>query len=392
MNANKTCPVCSSEKITNFLNREQVPVHQNMVFKSQEVAISAHRGNLKLVCCKDCGFIFNQSFELAMLDYGNWYDNTQHCSPSFDKYLEKLSHYLIVEKGIKNSRIVEVGCGQGYFLRKLVEMEKVGNYGYGFDPSYRGASFELDGRLKFEKRYYDTECSNILADVVVCRHVIEHVPEPLELLKSVKQALVNSPKALVFFETPCAKWIMKNQVFWDLFYEHCSYFTAESLTTAFEVSGFQVEAVKHVFGGQYLWLEATISQKKSVLSETAGVILSLVQQFSKLEKKYKQTWQIKIQKLAAKEKIAIWGAGAKGVTFANLIDPSCKWISCIVDINPNKQGNYLPGTGHPIVSYQELEKLGVTYAIVMNQNYFKEIENLLRAANLSVNLLEASYE
>ena len=102
MNANKTCPVCSSEKITNFLNREQVPVHQNMVFKSQEVAISAHRGNLKLVCCKDCGFIFNQSFELAMLDYGNWYDNTQHCSPSFDKYLEKLSHYLIVEKGPRN--------------------------------------------------------------------------------------------------------------------------------------------------------------------------------------------------------------------------------------------------------------------------------------------------
>ncbi|MCL2932617.1 MAG: class I SAM-dependent methyltransferase [Trichodesmium sp. MAG_R03] len=392
MVAKKTCPVCRSEKITNFLSRELVPVYQNMVFESQELAVGANRGNLRLACCEECGFIFNQSFELAMLDYDNEYDNAQHCSPSFDKYLDKLLHYLIVEKGIKNSRIVEVGCGQGYFLRKLVEIEKVGNYGYGFDPSYRGASFELDGRLRFEKRYYDAECSNIPADVVICRHVIEHITEPLELLKSVRQALANSPKALVFFETPCAKWIMKNQTFWDLFYEHCSYFTAESLTTAFETSGFQVEAVKNVFGGQYLWLEATVSDKKPIDSQTAGVILSLVQQFSKSEKKYKQTWQLKIQELAAKEKIAIWGAGAKGVTFANLIDPSCKLISCVVDINPNKQGNYLPGTGHPILSYQELAKLGVTYAIVMNQNYFKEIENLLQSANLSINLLEASYE
>ena len=80
------------------------------------------------------------------------------------------------------------------------------------------------------------------------------------------------------------------------------------------------------------------------------------------------------------------------MTFANLIDPSCKWISCIVDINPNKQGNYIPGTGHPIVSHQELEKLEITCAIVMNPNYFEEIESLLRSMNLSIRLLNAGHE
>jgi len=394
MVAKKTCPVCRSEKITNFLSRELVPVYQNMVFESQELAVGANRGNLRLACCEECGFIFNQSFELASLDYKEGYDSDQHHSPSSKKYMEQLSRYLIFEKGVKNSRIVEVGCGQGYFLRQLLELEDVGNCGYGFDPTYTGPLMELDGRLRFEKRNYDSKCSNIPTDVVICRHVIEHLPEPLVLLESIKQALVNSPKALVFFETPCVKWIMENQVFWDLFYEHCSYFTAESLTTAFEVSGFQVNAVKYVFGEQYLWLEATMLENKPRVTQKGGTedILHSVHQFSESERKYKQAWEIKIQELASKERIAIWGGAAKGVTFANLIDPSRQWISCVVDINPNKQGNYIPGTGHPIVSHQELEKLEITCAIVMNPNYFEEIESLLRSMNLSIRLLNAGHE
>jgi len=43
------------------------------------------------------------------------------------------------------------------------------------------------------------------------------------------------------------------------FYEHCSYFSSDSLIAAFEISGFHIERVQHAFGGQYLWLEASVS-------------------------------------------------------------------------------------------------------------------------------------
>ena len=49
---------------------------------------------------------------------------------------------------------------------------------------------------------------------------------------------------------------------WDFFYEHCSYFNAQSLQTAFEVAGFHVKRVAHVFGEQYVWLEATLATDK----------------------------------------------------------------------------------------------------------------------------------
>ena len=87
-------------------------------------------------------------------------------------------------------------------------------------------------------------------------------------------------------------------------------------------------------------------------------------------------------------KVAIWGAGAKGVTFANLLDPHSKLIDCIVDLNPNKQGGFVPGTGHPIVSYQDLPKRNVATAILMNPNYREENQTLLRNAGIKLNLID----
>lgn len=381
------CPVCSSSLIAPFLVRSSVPVHQNLVMADRISAREINRGNLTLAVCEDCGFIFNQDFDGSKLSYGKEYDNTQTYSPSFESYISELARSLIYDKNIQNCSVVEVGCGKGSFLSKLVKSEEWGNTGYGFDPSYVGAETVFDGRLKFEKRYYDSECANIHADVVVCRHVIEHIPDPLSLLFSVRQALVHSPNARVFFETPCVEWILRNQVIWDFFYEHCSYFTAESLARAFEVSGFQVKSVDHIFQGQYLWLEATISSAEVAVTKKPAFISTLAKQFATSEHELINKWEIKIQKLANQGKVALWGAGAKGVTFANLIDPDRKWIDCIIDLNPNKQGKYIPGAAHPIVSYQDIANRGITTAILMNPNYYQENLVLLKASNLNIDLL-----
>lgn len=381
------CPVCQSNLVTMFLKRERIPVHQNLVIRNQSSALEIPRGDLSLAVCKKCGFIFNQAFNFSSMKYGVDYDNTQTCSPVFNTYVDELVDRLVFENCVRDCRVVEVGCGKGLFLRKLTEAG--GNIGYGFDPSYVGPATDLDGRLHFEKRYYSPECTEISADVIVCRHVIEHVPNPLDLLHTIRQALVNSPQAKVFFETPSVEWILKNRVIWDFFYEHCSYFSADSLTTAFETTGFKIENIWNVFGGQYLWLEATLSiEEPALVNRKPGLIPNLVKKFALSEHKLKEVLGDRLQVLAAKGKIALWGAGAKGVTLANLVDPGRQWIVCVVDLNPNKQGHYLPGTGHPIVGYQELAKYGVETAILMNPNYREENLALLQESSLNVKLID----
>ncbi|MDF3033459.1 MAG: S-adenosylmethionine-dependent methyltransferase [Alphaproteobacteria bacterium] len=74
--------------------------------------------------------------------------------------------------------------------------------------------------------------------------------------------------------------------------------------------------------------------------------------------------------------VAIWGAGAKGLTFANMADPQRKYINCVIDINPRKQKKFCAGTGHPIVSPTYVKQNNIKTILIMNENYAKEIMDM----------------
>ena len=388
MNKIVHCPICDSEKIEIFLQRKGIPIHQHILFSDEQSAINTKRGDLKLTVCLTCGFIFNQSFDITQMEYGEQYDNSQTFSKYFESYLTELVNSLVFDKNIKNCNIVEVGCGKGLFLRKLVENKEWKNIGYGFDPSYLGPEVDIEGRLKFQKKLFDNNCVVPKTDVVICRHVIEHISQPIAFLNSIKYSIPDSSSVRIFFETPTVKWIFQNDVFWDFFYEHCSYFTAESLTTCFETAGFQIENVKHVFNGQYLWLEATLSKKIPIITKNPKNISFLAKEFALKEQELIIKWREKVIELGNKGKVAIWGAGAKGVTFVNLIDPNKKLIDYVIDLNPQKQHNFLPGTGHPIINYTDISKNQIKNAILMNLNYQQEILELLKKSQIEMNLIQ----
>jgi SAM-dependent methyltransferase len=302
--------------------------------------------------------------------------------------MDELARHLVEDRGVRGKRIVEIGCGKGAFLQRLVSYPGAGNLGFGFDPSYAGPDTDLGGRLVFHRRLHGPDSSAVAADVIICRHVIEHVADPVALLQSARAALGAVDRARVFFETPCVSWILRNQVVWDFFYEHCSLFTADSLSTAFEAAGFRVETVRCVFGDQYLWLEAVPAERTSPPRRDLAGIPALAVRFAAAEQRLIGAWKEKITQLARDGRVAIWGAGAKGSTFANLVDPDGVTLDCVVDLNPNKQGRFLPGTGHPIVDYHELPRRGVTSAILMNPNYREENLALLRQAQIRANLVE----
>jgi 2-polyprenyl-3-methyl-5-hydroxy-6-metoxy-1,4-benzoquinol methylase len=383
----KNCPVCNSYETSIFLERMDVPVHQHQLFGDPESARQAVRGDLVLACCYQCGFVFNTTFDPQKLEYGEAYDNSQTSSPSFQAHVRSLVEHLVADRGVRNSTIVEVGCGKGFFLRELAAASP-GNRGFGYDSTYEGPETELDGRVVFQRHYYTGDLADPVPDVVVCRHVIEHVTNPShELLAPIRSGLELSPDPLVFFETPDVEWILRNRVIWDFFYEHCSYFSAASLATVFQQEGFDVRNIRTVFDGQYLWLEAGKGKAGKPCFD-AGSVPILAEEFARAEAHLISLWQAKIRELSPDGKVAIWGAGAKGVTFANLVDPCCEFIDCIVDLNPNKIGNYIPGTGHPIISHKELGRRDVTDVILMNPNYRDENLALMKQEGLDIRLVE----
>jgi SAM-dependent methyltransferase len=386
--------VCSADATVEFLSRPSVPVHQNLLLADAASARSIARGRLSLHLCTQCGFVFNAAFDPGLLDYGQQYDNSQTCSGAFSTHVDGLVQRL-VDGGVRDCRVVEVGCGKGTFLRRLVAREDAGVVGYGFDPTYEGPETDLDGRLRFYRTFYDERAAALPADVVVCRHVIEHVPDPLALLWSVRGALAASAAARVFFETPCVEWILRFGVTWDFFYEHCSLFTAASLAATLTRAGFEVIAVDHVFGGQYLWLEGRVAgtePARFAAESRVGALELLARDFGRHERRRVEAWRAHLRRHKTAGPIAVWGAGAKGVTFCNLTDPECELISCVVDVNPAKQGKFIAGTGHPIVAPERFEAEAGSVALVLNPNYFAEIADYLAqrgSGATAVNLMRA---
>jgi 2-polyprenyl-3-methyl-5-hydroxy-6-metoxy-1,4-benzoquinol methylase len=384
------CPLCAAPGGHEFLRRYRVPVHQNLMISDERAARSAPRGDIVLRTCIRCGFICNSAFHSEVLAYDRGYENTQACSPFFAAYLDGLVHHLLTEKGVRDCRIVEIGCGNGHFIRALVSAQGSANVGLGFDPAYRGPEVLLDGRLRFVSQAFDAAAVRNPADVAICRHVIEHVPDPVLFLRSVRTALGGSAPGRLFLETPDAAWILRNRVFWDFFYEHCSYFTAESLASALELAGFSVLHVRRTFGEQYLWVEASVAEDAVVPARNeAACLVEACRAYAREEPRLIRAWLHHLDGLSAGSGVALWGAGAKGVTLANLLDADRTRIRCVVDLNPNKQGCYVPGTGHPIVGYRALPEYGVRSAVLLNPNYAQENRTLLEVEGLDIALVES---
>ena len=332
-----------------------------------------------------------RAFDESLVRYDANYENSQDCSSAFARHVDRLVRHLVYERDVRGTQVLEVGCGKGAFLRRVVA-EDSGNRGVGFDPSYVGPLSDLDGRVRFERRYFDESCTGIEADLVLSRHVIEHIPAPAVFLAATRKALTGSDRPRIFLETPCVEWILREGAVWDFFYEHCSYFTERSLTTAVELAGFAVTSLQKTFGGQYLWLEAALATPATrEPRDGAEEISTLASQFATTEVAVCERLQRVVEDRVRRGRgMAIWGAGAKGVTLANIIDPDCQRISCIVDVNPRKQGCYLPGTGHVIVAPQALPQFDVAAAILMNPNYREEVRSLLRTSAMDVELIDAA--
>lgn len=383
----QSCPICKSEETVVFLKRNQIPVVQNMVFPNKRSAVSVPRGDLVLCCCKSCGFIFNSAFEEKLIMYGNAYDNRQHFSYYFLQYMKKMAECYVKSKGVANSQILEVGCGDGTFLRLLLSDEGNGNTGIGFDPSYQGPNLDCNGRAKFVVDYFNESYTNYLADVVISRHVIEHISDPIRFLISIRTSLGKEKESVIFTETPDVTWILKNKCFWDFCYEHCSYFSPESLSLALSIVGLKTIEIIKTFQGQYMLSLAqpidnnTDLNLNRVLDEP---IFRVAQEYGQHEGNFIAKNRSALKQLHIKDNVFLWGAGAKGVIYANMIDPYSECITSIVDVNPDKQGGYLSGTGHRVISPDLLPETGSV--IIMNENYIDEIEATILSSGKKIGI------
>lgn len=359
------CRNCHTDAATLVFSRAGVPTYQNVPMATAAAAREVPRGELSLYYCAHCSYLFNAAFDSALVGYGTSYENSQNFSAVFVAHVEQRLQRICERLPARGGKILEIGCGDGYFLRKIVEAE-AGYAGFGYDKCLSAAS--RDNRLELINDYYTDDKPGEF-DVIISRHVAEHIEDNNPLISLLHE---KNPRASYFFETPSLEWIVNNNAFYDIFYEHCSLFTRHSLAHLFQRHGLSVARVDTVFGDQYLWLEAGADSADHVIPMTlthedvAGFFTRMRDFYNRYDEMLRTDY--------AGQRVAIWGAGAKGVTFANLLDPDSTLISAIVDVNPRKAGKFLPGSGHPIIDPSTFLNNPADVLLIMNPNYEDEIK------------------
>jgi 2-polyprenyl-3-methyl-5-hydroxy-6-metoxy-1,4-benzoquinol methylase len=386
--ARDNCLVCGGTCVGQLISIPDVPTLCNRLFASEAEAVNAPRGDISLVYCSDCGHVVNSAFDQSLVNYDRLFENTLTFSPRYRQYAQVTADRVIARYGLRGKRVVEIGCGSGDFLRLLCS---AGNRGEGYDPSQPTSRWEVgSGSVEIIGRNFAAEDARG-ADFVCCRHVLEHLPEPMALLRQLRESFDVRDDAVVFFEVPNGLFTLDGLGIWDIIHEHVSYFMRSSLVRAFHRAGFAVCYAEPAFGDQYLWLEARVDGQPSPSDWSRRPPDALYGSFSARFAERVAQWRQRIDDLRSDRRgVVIWGAGAKGVMFLNLLRVNAgSGVDWVVDINPRKHGHFVPLTGQGIVGPNNLLENPPDLVIVMNPEYEREVRETIENMGIRCEVMSA---
>jgi SAM-dependent methyltransferase len=329
--------------------------------------MSITRRDVVLVQCDHCSLVYNIALDPSLSSYDGGYENRQSCSPMFRGHMDGLATDLITRHALQGKRILEVGCGQGDFLALLCE--EAGAEGVGYDTSYEGPGTALGGRVRFVDRYVSADEVSEHFDLIVCRHVVEHIGAIGVFLAELRAIADKCGNAVTVIETPSFEWTARNACFWDVFYEHCNYFTESCLEYLCRLAGFSVVRHRLAFGRQYQVLELRGAPSTELPPRPPRVVE--LTEFSRDCEAAVKSLGLLLKGHDSAKGWAIWGAGAKCVALANRLRDMQPNV--VIDTNPAKQGCFIPATRIPIIAPEDPRVMELALILVANPNYADEI-------------------
>ena len=385
------CPSCGAHGLSVFYEARNVPVNSCLLLSTENEAINFPRSDVILGFCEACGFITNVAFDPSKVNYSSVYEDQQCFSSTFNSFAQSLAERLTKKHNLRDKKILEIGCGKGDFLNLLCELGH--NYGVGIDPAWIDGRVksEASERLTFVRDFYSKRYAKYTGDFICCRHTLEHVHQTAEFISTVRAAIGDKLNTVVFFEVPDVTRVLRELAFWDIYYEHCSYFTLGSLARLARSCGFAVKDLSVDFDGQYLLIEIKPARSKSnkVYASEVSVQKTAkdVGYFSAHCSEKLAHWKNKLREAhEEKKRIVAWGSGSKCVAFLTTLNVTDE-IDYVIDINPHRHGKFIPGAGKQIMPPEFLKKYKPDVTIVMNSAYCGEIQQMLNGMKIDTDVI-----
>src|SRR6185437_1156741 len=388
----QTCPNCGADNCTVFYSVAGVPTNSCLLVSSKEEALRFPTGDIEMSSCSRCGFIFNAAWDASRTTYSDQYEETQGFSATFNAFHRQLAEELVRRHGIVGKDVLEIGCGKGEFLALLCDAGQ--NRGVGYDPSFVPDRLSAeDGNIRVIREFFTGQTDAPPSDFICSKMTMEHVGETAAFARAIRRIATRSG-SVVFLQIPDVRRILDETAFWDIYYEHCSYFSPTSLEYVLRSAGFEVLRTWTGYDQQYLMTEARPIDLSAPLApapaEELNVLASQVNGFAIAAEFAKEAWTADLRGAkAAGRRTVLWGSGSKAVAFLTTLGLRNE-IEFVVDINPYRHDKFIPGTGQLIVSPAFLKEYRPDRVIAMNPIYRDEIARDLASLNCPAEIVGAN--
>jgi SAM-dependent methyltransferase len=342
---------------------------------------------LRALVCGRCFLVQLEEFETPEHIFSD-YAYFSSYSSSWLEHSKAYSELMIERFGLDaSSHVVEIASNDGYLLQYFQERHISV---LGVEPAANVAKVALQKGIPTLVEFFGVDTATSLAaessaDLLLGNNVLAHVPDLNDFVAGMQILL--KPGGVITMEFPHLMSLMNDNQWDTIYHEHFSYFSFLTVGRVFEAHGlrlFDVEELPTHGGSLRIYGCHSEDAEKPESAAAAGLrererkagyeqIGTYLDYNRRVEQDKRQILSFLIELKRQGLRIAGYGAPAKGNTLLNYCGVRRDFIDYTCDLNPHKQGHYLPGSHIPIRSPDALREDRPDVVLILPWNLTDEI-------------------
>ncbi len=383
------CRFCSNPLEYTFANLGMSPIANDYLNQVQ-----VHRAEkfypLHTYVCEKCLLVQLEEFESPDHIFGDGdYAYFSSYSESWLRHAKDYTDLMMQRFGFNAStQVIEIASNDGYLLQYFHER---GIPVLGIEPAANTAKVAIEKGIPSVAKFFGVQTAKEFldegtqADLLIGNNVLAHVPDVNDFVAGIK--IILKPNGILTIEFPHLLQLMQQNQYDTIYHEHFSYFsflTVEKIFATHSMTLFDVEELSTHGGSLRIYgkhddaelpiISERVKQLKA--KETAAGLDALGTYITFGEKVKENKRKLLSFLIAAKAEgktIVGYGAPAKGNTLLNYCGVNTDFIEYTVDLNPHKQGLFLPGTRIPIYHPDKIRETKPDYVLILPWNLKEEI-------------------
>ena len=384
----RKCLVCGSNVsgVTNFnpvaLLNKPIPSFKRGLVTEMEVCFCPKCDHISTYLGRDISRL-----DLQEKIYSELYSKMTQTTASSRQaeFADKVLNIIRQWIGGRRIRILEIGCHDGYIIGNLA---KDGHTCFGVEPSsYAEFALSEYPNVNLYKGFFDEGTfPGEMFDLIIARHVVEHVSEPLEFVRKLTEKLV--PDGLVYIEVPASLDSLKSCYYPEFHVDHVSYFTPRSFNALHQLAGLGNIKSFEVFESylKFPFMGIFSSKSNYVVHPMPEFFYTdqmpvYIERFRANFERYRR----RLIDIFSIGRVAIWGAGS--VANRYVLDSGASIESYrVFDINEVNIGSYLSASGAEVLDARSIPEMNVDRVLIAS-SWEEDVRRQIKAISGTVEIV-----